>query len=262
MYIKVECNRTGIDRLSGIKHRKYNHIEFIQTLTDGGNVLVDSHIMPMRYGAVYIFDTDKPHCTSPENPENYVRNCVTVEKPYFDQLIKATGADKILYEFSEYGVYHTLLSKSGIQRVENQFSLLASLVRSSAADADISLCLLELFVLLRDNSVSDSIPTDDAGHISIALDFINRNFSYGIGTKEVADHLHLSKHYLCHLFKQHTGMTLTEYLLDKRLSAANDLLDKQNISVRAVAEKLGFSSESYFIAKYKDRYGITPGKKR
>lgn len=262
MFIKVECGRSGVDRLSGIKHRKFDHIEFIQTFCSDGNLLVDSHIIPMRYGAVYIFDSEKPHCTKPSDPDSYVRNCVTVDRPYFDGLLRATGADEILRDLCEKGVYYTMPVKSCISKVDVQLKKLQELAKSKAPTANISLCLLELLILLRDNSVAIDEPQADLGHIGRALEFIDRNYTSGIGTKEIAEHLHISKHYLCHIFKHHTGMTLTEYLLEKRLSASNELLSGQNVSIRSIAAQLGFSSESYFIAKYKERYGVTPGKHR
>jgi len=262
MFIKVECGRSGIDRLSGIKHRKFDHIEFIQTFCSDGNLLVDSHILPMRYGAVYIFDSEKPHCTSPSDPDSYIRNCVTVDRPYFDGLLRSTGADEILHPLYENGVYYTLPVKNSIPKVDSQFKKLQKLAKSNASTSDISLCLLELLILLRDNSAVIDEPQSDQGHIGRALEYIDQNYMSGIGTKEIAEHLHISKHYLCHIFKQHTGMTLTEYLLEKRLSASNELLSGQNVSIRSIAAQLGFSSESYFIAKYKERYGVTPGKHR
>ncbi len=67
----------------------------------------------------------------------------------------------------------------------------------------------------------------------------------------------LSKDYLSQLFKKTTGLTVTEYIMKKRLSSAKQLLDR-DVSISDTAYALGFCSESYFISCFKKKYGITP----
>lgn len=59
------------------------------------------------------------------------------------------------------------------------------------------------------------------------------------------------------LFKQQTGQTLVEYINALRLDRALRLL-KENYTVRAVAEAVGFSSTSYFNQFFKTRMRLTP----
>jgi len=59
------------------------------------------------------------------------------------------------------------------------------------------------------------------------------------------------------LFKRQTGQTLVEYVNARRLDRALQLL-KENYTVRAVAEAVGFSSTSYFNQFFKTRMRLTP----
>lgn len=262
MYIKIDYNRIGEDRLSNIKHQKYNHIEFIQTLCDNGNVLAGSHILPMRYGAVFIIDSAKPHCTAPKNTHSYIRNCVTVDRPSFDSFISASGAREILNSLYTDGIFYAVPDKDNIEKVTGIFKEFDRLYRQNAAAADYNLQILKLILLLRDCSVLSGNYSEDRTTVGRALAYLDRNLSLGVSTQETADALHISKHYLCHVFKKKTGMTLSEYLLDRRLTLANELLSDYSLSIFDISAKVGFSSESYFISKYKQKYGIPPGKKR
>ncbi len=89
------------------------------------------------------------------------------------------------------------------------------------------------------------------------VSFIDLNLHSKITLNELADVSGLSKDYLSQLFKKTTGMTITEYIMKKRLSSAKQLLDR-DVSISDTAYALGFCSESYFILCFKKKYGITP----
>ncbi len=89
------------------------------------------------------------------------------------------------------------------------------------------------------------------------VSFIDKNLHSKISLDELGEISGLSKDYLSQLFKKTTGITITEYIMKKRLSSAKQLLDR-DISISDTAYALGFCSESYFISCFKKKYGITP----
>ena len=62
----------------------------------------------------------------------------------------------------------------------------------------------------------------------------------------------------CHTFREKTGMTLSEYVLEKRLSKAESMLRKGVHPVGEIALELGFSSVSYFCSVFNKKYGMSP----
>ncbi len=89
------------------------------------------------------------------------------------------------------------------------------------------------------------------------VSFIDKNLHSKITLDELGEISGLSKDYLSQLFKKTTGHTVTEYIMDKRLNSAKQLLDRE-VSINDTAYALGFCSESYFISCFKKKYGITP----
>lgn len=62
-------------------------------------------------------------------------------------------------------------------------------------------------------------------------------------------------------FKRQNGITLDYFLFREKMTrAAFLLMIRRSISVREVAKKLGFCTSDYFIRKFKQYYGIVPGK--
>ncbi|MEM6346911.1 MAG: AraC family transcriptional regulator [Bacteroidota bacterium] len=53
--------------------------------------------------------------------------------------------------------------------------------------------------------------------------------------------------------------TPQKWLIEKRLSKAHDLLQEAQLSVREVAEAVGYEQVSHFIKAFKARYAQTPG---
>ena len=62
----------------------------------------------------------------------------------------------------------------------------------------------------------------------------------------------------CHTFHEKTGMTLSGYVLEKRLSKAESMLRKGVRPVGEIALELGFSSVSYFCSVFNKKYGMSP----
>lgn len=68
--------------------------------------------------------------------------------------------------------------------------------------------------------------------------------------------------YVCRVFKQYTGLTMSNYLLNVRLQHASNLLLITDHTIADVAESLGFQSIPYFNKAFKEMFGIPPSEYR
>ena len=59
------------------------------------------------------------------------------------------------------------------------------------------------------------------------------------------------------LFRQHVHISVQKFILAKRLSLAETLL-KNGATVTEACYNAGFSDSSRFIAKFKEKFGMTP----
>jgi AraC-like DNA-binding protein len=88
--------------------------------------------------------------------------------------------------------------------------------------------------------------------------YINNHFTEPVNLKDTAVMFHTSMHYLCHLFKETTGTTFTQYLLDRRISYAREILSNTNKSIQEISMETGFASMNHFIKTFKKKSGISP----
>jgi two-component system, response regulator YesN len=88
--------------------------------------------------------------------------------------------------------------------------------------------------------------------------YINMNYSREIDIKELASHVSISSGYLCNIFKQVTGETITKYITDIKIYHAKMLLSGGVCKTYEVAYNLGYSTSNYFCRVFKKETGLTP----
>ena len=92
------------------------------------------------------------------------------------------------------------------------------------------------------------------------VDIINREFSNSeLSISLIAKRLSVSREYLSRIFKKETGIDLSKYITNMRISHAEQmLLSKKDKSITAIAYSCGFCDSNYFSSVFKRMNGITP----
>lgn len=98
----------------------------------------------------------------------------------------------------------------------------------------------------------------DIKRIKRVLDYINEFYNTDCTLNIFASIAELSCYHFIREFKNSTGKTPFEYLLDVRIEKARQLLADNNLSITEVYTRCGFNSASHFINNFKNRIGVTP----
>ena len=93
-----------------------------------------------------------------------------------------------------------------------------------------------------------------------AQDFIRENLTDGISLKEIADAAgDVSPYHFSRLFKQATGFSPYQFLIECRVLMAQQLLRaKRGLSLGEIAFRCGFADQSAFTRCFRQRTGLTP----
>lgn len=122
-------------------------------------------------------------------------------------------------------------------------------------------CLNMLVVtLLKNLPPEDSL--DEINHyLRDAINYIEQHYTeIDLSLGRVAGALGIGQNYLGQIFSKELKTTYTDYLRNKRLARAIELLRQKRISNDEIARLCGFSSGAYFISVFKKQYGMTPKK--
>lgn len=74
----------------------------------------------------------------------------------------------------------------------------------------------------------------------------------------VADAVSLHPAYVSRLFKQVTGTSISEYILNLKMEQAVASLRDSDLKIYEISEQLGYANSQYFIKVFKEQFGMTP----
>ena len=94
------------------------------------------------------------------------------------------------------------------------------------------------------------------------VDYIYSHIKERITVAVLAEYTGLSESYLSRVFKQNLGISISDYIREKKIEKATHLLRYSDKSIIDIANYLSFSSQSHFIQTFENFTGMTPKKYR
>ena len=98
--------------------------------------------------------------------------------------------------------------------------------------------------------------------ISQCMDYIYNHIHERITVNDLAEHTNFSPSHLSKLFKKELGVSISDYIREKKIDTAQNLLHYSDLSLIEISTHLGFSSQSHFIQTFEKYTGVTPKKYR
>ncbi|MBO4390524.1 MAG: AraC family transcriptional regulator [Lachnospiraceae bacterium] len=95
-------------------------------------------------------------------------------------------------------------------------------------------------------------------HIVRCMDYIYDRLHTRITVKELAAYSGLSEAYLCRLFKEQTGSSISDYITKMKISTAKNMLLFSDYPIAEISSILAFPSQSYFTRVFKKECAVTP----
>ena len=119
-------------------------------------------------------------------------------------------------------------------------------------------------LLLRLSRIVHGIPTQEVDEavkqqFMEARSHIHQRYHQHWEIESMADIVHLAPSQFFYLYKKIFDISPKKDLQNVRIEHAKHKLLRQNLSVKEVAERIGYENEYYFIRKFKEITGKTPG---
>lgn len=161
-------------------------------------------------------------------------------------------------EVLDFIVKHYALNCENMHTIENaKFdSLIGKLESNECNREEVARKLLSLL-----NSVEDKSPKE-IPIVNSVKSLIQDSLQADISVKEIAEKLGVSMYYMCHLFKQNTGITIVDYKKELKIIKAKDLLVNTDKKITDIAQECGFGGDSYFGKVFMEHELLSPSQYR
>ena len=89
-------------------------------------------------------------------------------------------------------------------------------------------------------------------------EYIKAHLCEPLSLADLSAHVSLSPNYLCKVFKQVTGETITHYTQNLKIEASIELLKEDSLSINEISERFGFCDQFYFSKVFKSYVCMSP----
>jgi len=97
-----------------------------------------------------------------------------------------------------------------------------------------------------------------AAHLRLVSDFMQAHLAASLSIPEIASLVDLSPSHFARMFRRSTGVAPHRFLMNTRISRAQELLLERDASLAMVAAATGFADQSHFTHVFKTVIGVTP----
>lgn len=90
------------------------------------------------------------------------------------------------------------------------------------------------------------------------IQYLRANYSQHVSLDQIAQNMYLSPVYISKIFKEKTGDSPINYLIQIRLGKAKEMLEENRGSIRTIAAQVGYDDVYHFSKLFKKYYGVSP----
>ena len=222
-----------------------------------GNVeyVIEGTVYKPEPNDILIINNGEQHYVRFLGTEDYERIVINIRPEFF----KAEEMKCFLVFFSEiqqkkeYLIPGYSSQNEGIPEV---LTRLEKYVNNEQNDLLVKCALIEFLHLLTKANRSNLVHKGNK-MVADTISYINDNLQNSISLDDLAKHCYISKYYLCKLFKEYTGFTLNNYIINKRILKVRELC-KKGMNITEAVSRAGFTSYSNFYRAYITHRGHSP----
>ena len=94
--------------------------------------------------------------------------------------------------------------------------------------------------------------------INQITDYLNEHYAEALTLSQISEKFFISTSHLSHVFKNETGLSPIQYMMQRRIGEAQSLLVETSLTIQQIEERLGFTDSAHFSKMFKKCVGVTP----
>ena len=215
-------------------------------------------------GDIVLCDMFQPHMYMCQHDHSYERFTLDISPKmltYFSMGIDYTQLFKTANQ--HYPIFHTdFIQLSGYMRLIDEYREFT--LRRKDVGVQRAMLHLLLAYIYHDCAAVINVKVAASSGLEIVDDliqYIDRHISEKITLEDLADRMNYSSSYISRIFKRYTGETLVQYMTQKRVLYAKQLMAR-GLPLGQVADMAGFPTYSHFYKCFSRLEGVSPAEFR
>ncbi|KQX56654.1 AraC family transcriptional regulator [Paenibacillus sp. Root444D2] len=246
----------------------HSGFEFYLCIQGSGTYIAGERIHTLGPGSFTVVRPMAMHRSRPDIEVPFHRYVLAVEKSYLEDLYERDGqiADWIEQWLPGTGSdsLHVQLNARQLLGLQETLSQLEREIREQQPGYPLAVkgLLLHMFTQLGRYQTEIGIVQPGSGErkrvVESILSYMMEHYQESLRIEDLCGQFHLSRSYLCKIFKQDTGVSVNEFLIAFRINKAKEYLQGNDLPITEVAASVGFQDISHFCHTFKRLTDLTP----
>ena len=251
--VLYEKRFTTMNDITHDEQHIHDFYELYVNLSGDVSFLVENNVYPIHRGDMILTSPNEIHRCIYHNDCVHEHFCIWMkELPCSSSLLKSEFDSNKLVILSEKNKQNLIDHCFALYKSHNGSETLRFRALSSFTG------ILDLICNHRQNASASQEQLPES--FSKIVDYIICNYmDPSCNVTTLCREFYISKSTLCRKFQQYFQMTPSDYIESKRFSEAKKLLSA-GVSVQDTCAGSGFSDCSYFIMRFRKKFGVTPYK--
>ena len=248
-----------------VESHTHDFIEIVYIVSGKGINFINGKEYPMSCGDLFFINYNCTHAMTTTAGFEYVN--ILIKPEYISEGLKGNESAFSLLTCSDFAEFEKTVNKDNCfvhfhsyerKKMETIIDILES--ENQGACQGKELVMRSLFnVLLTFIFRKMSLPMKNTFGINEELlEYIRDNCNTKLTLEFLASRSYYNPSYFSRVFKEYTGLTLTEYITDCRIKLAKKLLAETNYPIERIIIETGFSNRTYFFKAFADKTGQSP----
>ncbi|MDQ0061040.1 helix-turn-helix transcriptional regulator [Paenibacillus harenae] len=256
---------TSSDYNVQIPYHTHFHYEIYYFHSGKANYLINDRIYVLEPGDLLLMHGMTLHCANVDPSELYHRSTLHFDPYYFKQFIQPPFAADLLAPFQKLQNVRLQLKGEDKLEVESVFAKLVQFHNESSAYAfqRFQALFLEFMIIINEHCKQPlqaiaAFPSPKEHHVQSIISYVEKHYADDVTLNAIQAELHLSKYYLAKTFKEVTGMTIFQFLMQRRIYQAKIELIEGKQPITDIGYEVGFKHPSHFSRAFKLQMSLTP----
>jgi len=228
--------------------------------------LINDRIYKLTPGDLILMHGMTLHKALLEKQDVYKRTIIHFDPLYFEKHMQPSYTSNLLAPFTQLkNIYLSLSDEARVEceslldkltQLEKQVDDSYSYQKSHIVFVEFMLFINEQCQQPMDNERLVHTSTKET-HAQDVITYIEQHYAQDMSLDHLQQALHLNKYYLSKTFKEVTGTTIFQYLLERRIYAAKLLLVDSQAKITDISLEVGFKHLAHFSRAFKQTTGVT-----